>query len=148
MIVIFMKTNNTIKELDVSNNYFNSEGIIAFMRMLLINKTLTNVNFNNISTFNNDAVKSMSHMFAYNTTLNTLTMINTSGNLENYWLLNTNWTTHLKVGLESNYSLTTFETNIVSSKISNILTASSSSFSKLGNLTLSSKGSPLNKITE
>ena len=117
----FMKTNNTIKELDVSNNYFNSEGIIAFMRMLLINKTLTNVNFNNISTFNNDAVKSMSHMFAYNTTLNTLTMINTSGNLENYWLLNTNWTTHLEVGLESNYSLTTFDTNIISSKISDIL---------------------------
>ena len=117
----FMETNNTIEELDVSSNNFNSEVIIAFMRMLLINKTLTNVNFNNISTFNNDAVKSMSRMFESNTTLNTLTMINTYSYIENYWLLNTNWTTQLEVGLESNYSLTTFETNIVSSKISDIL---------------------------
>ena len=117
----FMETNNTIEELDVSSNNFNSEGIIAFMRMLLINKTLTNVNFNNISTFNNDAVKSMSRMFESNTTLNTLTMINTYSYLENYWLLNTNWTTQLEVGLESNYSLTTFDTNIISSKISDIL---------------------------
>lgn len=117
----FMETNNTIEELDVSSNNFNSEGIIAFMRMLLINKTLTNVIFNNISTFNNDAVKSMSRMFESNTTLNTLTMINTYSYLENYWLLNTNWTTQLEVGLESNYSLTTFDTNIISSKISAIV---------------------------
>lgn len=120
MLARILENNSTMTEFNVSGNCYGPDGMVAFTKMLMVNVTLTKVNISSDNQFDTtSSVASMSQMIASNKTLTNLTMFVRYNNQS--WSLNPGWTTQLELALESNYSLMDFNTNIVSSKFSEIL---------------------------
>jgi hypothetical protein len=112
-----LENNSTIKTFNVSGNCFGPAGMLPLMKMLLVNETLTKVNISSDNQFNPTLVALLSQIIASNK----LTIFTVFVKFDQYWNLNPEWTTQLVLALESNNSLMEFNTNIVSSKFSEIL---------------------------
>jgi len=107
-----LAVNKTLTTLDVSSNNIGDRGVKALLEFIRkSNHSLTTLSIaNNIIT--SAGANVLAETVRDNTTLTSIDISNNNFDVLNITLMN---------ALESNYSLTTFKTNIVSSKISDIL---------------------------
>ena len=107
-----LAVNKTLTTLDVSRNNIGDRGVKALLEFIRkSNHSLTTLSIaNNIIT--SAGANVLAETVRDNTTLTSIDVSNNNFDVLNITLMN---------ALESNYSLTTFKTNIVSSKISDIL---------------------------